>query len=805
LCNAFTGTPVNQKNTPMKKNNYTPAVFWVFSFVFSALFAELAKGQSVGIGTQTPNSSAMLDISSTSKGLLIPRMTENEKSQIANPATGLLIWQTDGTPGFYYNGGTPQGPKWYMLSIADESNWKLTGNSNVDSALHFLGSTNKAPVFFKVRNTFAGQLDSGKSTYFGYKAGWQNTDDYSTAFGTEALSAPSEEVGNTAFGYQAALKTRSGGFNTAIGVQSLMENISGLSNTSVGASAMTYNVSGSRNAALGSGALAENDTADDNTAVGYFALENNKASGNTAVGSSALQLNTTGSENAALGRRAMSWNTTGFQNTAIGTAALTRNTTGSQNTAIGRAALALNTIGNENTAVGQSALYYNTEGYNNTAMGDAALFNNTLGLGNTAIGRWALRANTIASENVAVGNYSLTSATTLGGNTAVGHRSLEANTAEGNTAVGHDAAKVNTTGAGIAALGFDALRENTTGNLNTAIGWGAGKIITTGSGNTFLGYSANANVGTRINANAIGTRSFADCNNCMVLGSVGGVNGATSSVKVGIGTTSPFRDLTINSNVFGGPNIGFEVNNTEKALIQFEPNSEEWRFTNQAEGRMLLRTGSTQLKLSSLGTVTIGPSAMVGPYTLLVSDSDKDPMIQFQKGATDKGFVQIVNDDIKIGTNTTNDNGNFFVRTNGSDRMIVTNTGNVGIGTASPAVRFQVGVNGDGTVARANSWTTFSDERFKKDIVPIDNALDKVAQMSGYYYNWKTGDDQSRQAGLLAQEVEQVLPEIVNTDNKGYKSVDYGKMNALLLQAIKELQVQNKQLKESLQAVMNNR
>jgi hypothetical protein len=165
-------------------------------------------------------------------------------------------------------------------------------------------------------------------------------------------------------------------------------------------------------------------------------------------------------------------------------------------------------------------------------------------------------------------------------------------------------------------------------------------------------------------------------------------------------------------------------------------------------------------------------------------------MIQFQKGATDKGFVQIVNNDIKIGTNSDNDLGSFFVRTNGADRVKVDPSGNVGVGTSSPAVRFQVGVNGDGTVARANSWTTFSDERFKKDIAPIDNALDKVDQMGGYYYNWKTGDDQSRQAGLLAQEVEQVLPEIVNTDDNGYKSVDYGKMNALLLQAIKEQQRQ---------------
>jgi hypothetical protein len=112
----------------------------------------------------------------------------------------------------------------------------------------------------------------------------------------------------------------------------------------------------------------------------------------------------------------------------------------------------------------------------------------------------------------------------------------------------------------------------------------------------------------------------------------------------------------------------------------------------------------------------------------------------------------------------------------------------MGVGTASPTVKFQVGANGDGTVARANSWTTFSDERFKKDIIYIDHALEKLNQIGGYYYQWKEGEDKSRQAGLMAQEVEKVLPEIVQTDAAGYKSVDYGKMNALLIEAIKELQ-----------------
>ncbi|HEX2532541.1 MAG TPA: hypothetical protein VHK69_02330, partial [Chitinophagaceae bacterium] len=57
---------------------------------------------SVGIGTTAPGASSILEIRSTTKGLLIPRMTMAQRNAIPSPATGLLIFQTDGTPGFYY-------------------------------------------------------------------------------------------------------------------------------------------------------------------------------------------------------------------------------------------------------------------------------------------------------------------------------------------------------------------------------------------------------------------------------------------------------------------------------------------------------------------------------------------------------------------------------------------------------------------------------------------------------------------------------------------------------------------------------
>ena len=70
-------------------------------------------------GTPDPDPASVLDLQSTSKGFLIPRMTQAQKAAIANPPTGLMIFQTDGTPGFYYNSGTPDTPDWNMITDED--------------------------------------------------------------------------------------------------------------------------------------------------------------------------------------------------------------------------------------------------------------------------------------------------------------------------------------------------------------------------------------------------------------------------------------------------------------------------------------------------------------------------------------------------------------------------------------------------------------------------------------------------------------------------------------------------------------
>ncbi len=79
-----------------------------------------------------------------------------------------------------------------------------------------------------------------------------------------------------------------------------------------------------------------------------------------------------------------------------------------------------------------------------------------------------------------------------------------------------------------------------------------------------------------------------------------------------------------------------------------------------------------------------------------------------------------------------------------------------------------------------------SDIRLKKDIKPLKSALSTLGKLQGKSYRWK--DNNEPDIGLIAQELEKVIPELVKTDNQGYKSIVYQKLTAVLIEAVKEQQ-----------------
>ena len=120
----------------------------------------------------------------------------------------------------------------------------------------------------------------------------------------------------------------------------------------------------------------------------------------------------------------------------------------------------------------------------------------------------------------------------------------------------------------------------------------------------------------------------------------------------------------------------------------------------------------------------------------------------------------------------------------------------LGIGTTNPTERLHV----SGNILATGNITANSDISLKDNITPIPNALDKVLQIRGVTFNRNDIEDNPRHAGVIAQEVEKVLPEVVSEGEDGIKSVAYGNMVSLLIEAIKEQQEQIDMLKEKLES-----
>ncbi|MEK7257669.1 MAG: hypothetical protein AAB316_23130, partial [Bacteroidota bacterium] len=467
------------------------------------------KSGNIGVNTSSPAASALLDLQATDRGILVPRMTTAQRTAIASPATGLLVFDTD-TGGFwFYKGG--------WLSLGGGGSYTAgTGISIVGSVISNTGDVNAADDV-TTSSTAGGDLTGTFS----------NLQIAASAVGSTEItdgSIVAADLGQMGAASGQVLKWN--GSAWAPGSSALLQDADGntkiQAEESVNEDIIRFDIGGTEKMVLRK------------NANGASRLELPDAAHTTIIGQEAGVNNNPvltlfGEENTFLGYRAGNANTTGSNNTFLGSQAGNNNSFGDWNTATGHLALYSNSGGDYNTANGVSALSSNTDGGNNTANGGSALSSNTTGSYNTANGVSALSSNTTGSYNTANGQSALYSNKANSRSTAIGFNAMyyaddrTSGRETYNTAIGYEALKgsstaANNTGQYNTACGDRALYQNTSGSGNTANGYHSLSSNTMGGYNTGLGYNSNVAANDLNYATAVGNNAIVNLSDKVRIG-----------------------------------------------------------------------------------------------------------------------------------------------------------------------------------------------------------------------------------------------------------------------------------------------
>lgn len=235
----------------------------------------LVKAQSLTIDPS--NASAILQVSSTSKGIVIPKMTSTERVAISTPISGLLVYDTTTSSFWYYNGTA-----WTSFSSAlasinkiqdSDANTKIeTEQSSNENYIRF---TLDGKEYFRMNKATIEVNNSGKCVYIGYAAGLSDAYSFMGIINYE----------NTGVGANALQNSNGGSANAAVGTRALQNVTTGRGNTAIGNNAGTKITTGNNNTFLGYGAEAGSDGLNNVTAIGASAtvtVSNSIVLGNNA-------------------------------------------------------------------------------------------------------------------------------------------------------------------------------------------------------------------------------------------------------------------------------------------------------------------------------------------------------------------------------------------------------------------------------------------------------------------------------------------------------------------------------------------
>ncbi|MEI7725191.1 MAG: hypothetical protein WCK09_08805 [Bacteroidota bacterium] len=620
-------------------------------FIIVSVMTTGTMGQ-VAISTDgsSPDGSAMLDVKSAVKGLLIPRMPEAQRSAISLPATGLLVYQTDGASGFYFFNGTA----WLWLGGSNLTGsganglvtfWTNTGslgsNANLfwDNSNSRLGIGTTSPAF---------QLDISGSMRLPV---------------TQSAASGVIYMGNNRFMHNFA-PIGSLGHNTFLGELAGNFTMTGLQNIS------------SENTGIGYSSLSLNET-------GYF---------NTGTGFSTLSTNLDGNYNTAMGHKALFSNSSGNSNTAIGMGAMSSNTTGGYNTASGEYALTANTTGYQNVAQGSQSLFKSTTASRNTAIGSEALFNQSFSNGGI----------TWNSDNVAVGYralYSTQPSSASNGikNTAVGSEALTVNvTGYNNTALGNNANVSLNNLTNVTVIGYNAIagssNEVRLGNSSVTSLFCQGAYVATTPLLPNLMADANGQIRRStaiVPAGAGAANKVAIWTDGSTLGSNTNLHWDNTNSSLGIGTSNPGQKLTVNG-TFGILEGGLSPR--DHTIFQGGTQSADITYTLPVDN------GSTGEVLTTDGTGILSWSPAESPLTFSNGIARIGNVVKLGGSFTENTSLEQNNAETfsinNTGTGKTAINlsstGDFQIEDNGTAFFTATDGGNIGIGTSNPGQKLTV-------------------------------------------------------------------------------------------------------------------
>ena len=426
-------------------------------------------------------------------------------------------------------------------------------------------------------------------------------------------------------------------------------------------------------------------------------------------------------------------NTTGSHDSFFGYHAGRVNIDGSDNSFFGWNVGYSNSSGFQNSFFGANAGNYNTTGCCNSFFGYQAGFQNTNGYNNSFFGHEAGKVNT-GNYNSFFGDHAGYLITVGGLNCFFGLDAGAANTGgDKNSFFGASAGVRNTTGSFNSSFGRQAGSGNTSGQDNSFFGSFTGESNTVENENTFVGSQADldpAAPGGVYNATAIGSRSYVSRSNSLVLGSVNGVNGATAETFVGIGTPSPDRQLVVEGTQAIGRFRRFNATGPD-----FGPAFlfERARGTNTAPSDIL--AGDYLGKVQFRGRVG-GQMPEYGALTFIASDTTQNGRFSF----VDRDLV--------------------------TERMVILNTGNVGIGTNAPTEALDVAGNlrVRGSIVYGAPAVPVPDYVFEPDY-----PLAPLAELRQYLTT------------------EKHLPDVPAASEIGEKGVNLGEFQLQLLRKIEEL------------------